>query len=93
VRLSALNQRTTPVLSGQVFYGSADSLPDDTQGVVREVYLARVNLPASELARVPNFSPTPGMPAEILIETATRTFFGYLTKPITDSMSRAFRER
>lgn len=93
VRLTALNRRTTPVLKGEVFYVSADSLPDSTQGVLREVYLARVSLPASELARVSSFTPTPGMPAEILIETATRTFFDYLTKPITDSMSRAFRER
>ena len=27
VRLTALNQRTTPVLNGQVFYVSADALP------------------------------------------------------------------
>ncbi|MEF2551030.1 HlyD family type I secretion periplasmic adaptor subunit [Aurantimonas sp. A2-1-M11] len=92
VRLVALNQRTTPVLDGHVYYVSADSLPDGTDGG-REVYLARVNLPASELARVPGFAPTPGMPAEVLIQTAERTFFNYLSKPITDSMARAFMER
>ena len=92
VRLTALNQRTTPVLSGQVFYVSADALPVQTQDGTREVYLARVSLPASELARVHNFAVTPGMPAEILIQTAERTFFDYLTKPIRDSMARAFME-
>lgn len=92
VRLTALNQRTTPVLNGEVFYVSADALPVTTQDGTREVYLARVNLPASELARVRGFVVTPGMPAEILIQTAERTFFDYLTKPIRDSMARAFME-
>ncbi|MEI2298465.1 HlyD family type I secretion periplasmic adaptor subunit [Ensifer sp. MJa1] len=92
VRLTALNQRTTPVLNGQVFYVSADALPVQTQEGTREVYVARVSLPTSELARVPNLAVTPGMPAEILIQTAERTFFDYLTKPIRDSMARAFME-
>lgn len=94
VRLTALNQRTTPVLNGEVFYVSADSIPDSANtSQSREVYLARVNLPVSELSRVRGFAPTPGMPAEILIQTAERTFFDYLTKPIRDSMARAFMER
>jgi HlyD family type I secretion membrane fusion protein len=93
VRLTALNQRTTPVLNGEVYYVSADSLPDPAKNGAREVYLARVNLPVSELSRVFGFAPTPGMPAEILIQTAERTFFDYLTKPIRDSMARAFMER
>ena len=58
-----------------------------------EVYLARVRLPASELARIPGFTATPGMPVEVMIETAERTFLDYLTKPIRESMSRAFTER
>jgi HlyD family secretion protein len=57
------------------------------------VYLVRVNLPASQLALVPGFTPTPGMPAEVLVQTAQRTFFSYLSKPIKDSMARAFMER
>ncbi|UUP18328.1 HlyD family type I secretion periplasmic adaptor subunit [Nitratireductor thuwali] len=93
VRLTALNQRTTPVLNGDVFYISADSLAEQTQNGDREVYLARIRLPVSELTRVPGFAPTPGMPAEILIQTMERTFFSYITKPITDSMARAFMEQ
>ena len=94
VRLTALNQRTTPILQGKVFYVSADSLPDKNSKIAdREVYLARMSLAASEIQRVPGFTPTPGMPAEIMIKTAERTFFDYLTRPIVDSMSRAFRER
>ena len=93
VRLTSLNQRTTPVLQGKVFYVSADALPDDSKVVPQEVYLARIELSASELSRVQGFNPTPGMPAEVMIQTAERTFFEYLSKPIVDSMQRAFREQ
>ncbi|WP_378949163.1 HlyD family type I secretion periplasmic adaptor subunit [Mesorhizobium sp. ANAO-SY3R2] len=93
VRLTALNRRTTPVLDGQVIYVSADALPDTSGPMPREIYLARVSLPPSEIARVHGFTPTPGMPAEVLVQTEERTFFRYLTKPIADSMSRAFMER
>jgi HlyD family type I secretion membrane fusion protein len=93
VRLTALNQRTTPVLDGKVFYVSADALPGDKAAPSQEFYLARISLAPSELRRVRGFSPTPGMPAEILIQTAERTFFSYITRPIVDSMSRAFSEQ
>ena len=80
VRLVALDRRTTPVLNGKVFYVSADALPDAATQATREVYITRVSLSASELARVPGFVPTPGMPAEVFVQTAERTFFNYLTK-------------
>lgn len=95
IRLVALNQRTTPVLKGDVFYLSADALQQsgNTTSAPHDVYLARINIPATELARVHGFTPTPGMPAEVMIQTNERTFFNYIAKPITDSMSRAFSEQ
>ena len=93
IRLTALNRRTTPVLDGSVYYVSADSIPDANPSQPREFYVARIRLPSSELRRVPGFSPTPGMPAEIMIKTQERTFFSYLSRPIIDSMQRAFREQ
>ncbi|MEM9584310.1 MAG: HlyD family type I secretion periplasmic adaptor subunit [Pseudomonadota bacterium] len=93
VRLTALNRRTTPVLDGEVFYVSADAITDKSNGNVRDVYVARVSLTPEQIQRVRNFSPTPGMPAEIMIQTETRTFAQYLAKPVVDSMSRAFREK
>lgn len=93
VRLTALNQRTTPVLNGEVFYVSADSITDTSTGVPVEVYVARISLSVDEIRRVRQFSPTPGMPAQIMIQTAERTFAQYLAKPIADSMTRAFREQ
>ncbi len=94
LRLIALNQRTTPVLKGKVFYISADALQDSKPGMAfHDVYLARINITPLELARVQGFSPTPGMPVEVMIQTSERTFFSYLAKPVTDSMSRAFSEQ
>jgi HlyD family type I secretion membrane fusion protein len=93
VRLTGLNQRTTPILNGEVFYVSADAIMDKSQDIAREIYVARVSVSAAELNRVRGFAPTPGMPAQIMVETESRTFFQYLMKPITDSMIRAFREQ
>lgn len=93
IRLSALNRRTTPVLNGKVFYVSADSVQENTGSALKEVYIVRVSLSDEELALVHGFHPVPGMPADVLIQTSERTFFEYLTKPVTDSMSRAFKER
>ncbi|MGZ3215257.1 HlyD family type I secretion periplasmic adaptor subunit [Paracoccus sp. T5] len=92
VRLTSLNQRTTPVLIGRLIYVSADAIPSDTDGARREVYLARVDIAADELSRVHGFTPTPGMPAEVMIQTESRTFMQYLLKPVRDSFSRAFLE-
>jgi HlyD family secretion protein len=93
IRLTALNRRTTPTLLGKVAYVSADALPDDLQTVQgREVYVVRIQLDEEQPPPMQNFKPKPGMPAEVYIRTAERTFFEYLTQPIRDSMARAFRE-
>lgn len=92
VRMTGLNQRTTPVLNGTVEHVSADAISDAPNGARREVYLARVTVPLEEMQRIQGFSPTPGMPAEIMIQTEKRTFAQYLAKPVMDSMTRAFKE-
>jgi len=96
VRLTALNQRITPMVSGEVVYLSADTLADEKKSQQvgpTDIYLVRVRLNREESRNVPDFSPTPGMPAEVYIKTAERTFFQYIVRPIHDSMMRAFRER
>lgn len=93
IRLSALNRRTTPVLNGKVFYVSADSIEEGSAAAPKDVYIVRVQLTDDEMHRVHGFHPVPGMPADVLIQNSERTFFEYLSKPVTDSMSRAFKER
>jgi HlyD family type I secretion membrane fusion protein len=92
VRLTALNHRTTPVLDGTVIYVSADTIADGAD-MNHEIYLARVRIAPEQLARAEGFTPTPGMPAEVFVQTRERTFLEYLVKPIVDSMSRAFHEQ
>ena len=59
----------------------------------REVFVARVSLSPEELNRVADFIPTPGMPAEVMIQTDERTFAQYIARPLVDSMTRAFKEQ
>jgi HlyD family type I secretion membrane fusion protein len=100
VRLSALNQRVTPMVRASVIYVSADALSEQVQvkadtrsDTRREFYMVRVGLDQGEiLRRMPDFIPTPGMPADVYIKTGERTFFEYMMKPVFDSFSRAFRE-
>ncbi|SIP88749.1 HlyD family type I secretion periplasmic adaptor subunit [Bosea sp. TND4EK4] len=95
VRLTALNQRTTPMIDGRIIYISADALPDEKQRGLpngTDLYVVRVRLDSHVIEHVPHFEPTPGMPAEVFIKTSERTFFQYLIQPLKDSMSRAFRE-
>lgn len=96
VRLTALSQRVTPMVSGEVIYLSADTLADEKKSQQvgpTDIYIIRIKLNTEEASKIPGFSPTPGMPAEVYIKTTERTFFQYLMRPIHDSMSRAFRER
>ncbi len=92
VRLTALNQRTTPMVTGQVVYVSADAIQNERNQASDNAYVTRVKLDLASVAVVQNFLPTPGMPAEVYIRTGERTFFQYLARPITDVMARAFRE-
>jgi len=94
VRLTALNRRITPMINGEVIYVSADSLVSENRqaAAASDMYVARIKLNTLEASQVPGFKPTPGMPVEVYIKTADRTFLEYLTKPIRDTMSRAFRE-
>lgn len=96
VRLTALSQRVTPMVSGEVIYLSADSLADERKSQQvgpTDVYVIRVRLNPDESSALPDFNPTPGMPAEVYIKSSERTFVQYIAKPLVDSMSRAFRER
>ncbi len=100
VRLSALNQRVTPMVDGHVIYLSADTIsdrPDVTTrapAMDRGSFIVRVKLDEKDAAKkIPNFKATPGMPADLYIRTGKRTFFNYLMEPVTESFSRAFREK
>ena len=90
LRFSTLNTRTTPEVEGQVSYISADRQIDPNTN--EAFYTARLTFTDTLPQGFNRGLIYPGMPVETYIETGDRTFFQYLTKPITDSFSRAFRE-
>jgi HlyD family secretion protein len=91
VRFSAFNQRVTPQLAGTVSYVSADTSRD--QQTNAPYYSVRVKLPEDERHRLAGLQLVPGMPAEVFMQTGSRTMLSYLLKPITDQIQRAFVER
>jgi HlyD family type I secretion membrane fusion protein len=96
VRLTALNQRTTPLVLGTVTYVSADKIQNSNARAPGSeyYYLARVELDdASIRDRVGKLKIEPGMPAEVYMKTGERTMWQYLTRPIVDVMYRGGREK
>jgi len=96
VRLTALNQRTTPLVLGNVTYVSADKITNPNARVAgaESYYLARIELDeASIKERVGKVKISPGMPAEVYMKTGERTMFQYLARPIIDVMYKGGREK
>jgi HlyD family secretion protein len=91
LRLSALNQRTTPELNGAVIRVSPDVTIDQRTG--QSYYTIRVSMPPEEVARLGEVKLIPGMPVEAFVQTGDRTMLAYLIKPLHDQLMRAFRER
>jgi membrane fusion protein, type I secretion system len=91
LRFSALNQRTTPEISGTVSRVSADVSADQRSGL--NFYTVRIALASEETARLGNVKLVPGMPVETFMKTYDRTVLSYFIKPLEDQVMRAFRER
>jgi HlyD family secretion protein len=91
LRFSGLNQRTTPEINGVVARISADVSQDQRSG--QSYYTVRINIDATETARLANVKLLPGMPVETFMRTHDRTVLSYLTKPLHDQISRSFRAR
>lgn len=89
VRLSAYKSRNVPPIEGEVVTVSADRFEDERTGAF---FTARVQVNEDQLAKLDNVELSPGMPAEVLIVTGSRSLVSYLASPIKDSFNRAFRE-
>jgi membrane fusion protein, type I secretion system len=90
-RFPAFNQRVTPEVAGVVSYVSADISRD--QSTNANYFTVRVTLPDEERRRLAGLQLVSGMPAEVFMQTGSRTMLSYLFKPITDQLQRAFVER
>lgn len=91
IRFSAFSQRTTPELVAEVIRISADLTKDQQTG--ESYYVARLQIPDDELAKLAPHKLVPGMPADVQIRTQNRTALSYILKPVQDQFAKAFRER
>ncbi|WP_282568787.1 HlyD family secretion protein [Bosea sp. AS-1] len=91
IKLHAFNQRSTPELNGTVSRISADTARDQQTGST--YYTIRVTVASNEFGRLALHRVTAGMLADVFVQTADRTPFQYLIKPLTDQIGKTFRER
>lgn len=90
IRFPALPHRTTPLVEGKVTYIAADA---QTTKDGMPYYMVRIQPdPASmEEAKLPPLQP--GMAAEVYIQTYARTALEYFIKPVSETLTKSFRER
>ncbi len=90
LRFSAFDQRRTPAITGTVSKLSADVILDEITG--ENFYQAELIPNANDLPKLGDQTLLPGMPVEAFIKTRERSPFSYLTKPLMDYFTKAFRE-
>jgi HlyD family secretion protein len=90
VRFAAFNQRTTMQSMAQVVHVSADA--SQTAENAPPTFAVRLRLPAEEIEKLGELKLKPGMPADVFIQTDTRTPLSYLLQPLSDQFARSFRE-
>ena len=90
IRFSAFKSATTLVAEGTIITISADRLLRESGGA--PYYLAQVEVDPASLARMPHVRLLPGMPAEVLINTGSRTLLQYLLQPASNVIARSFLE-
>jgi len=90
LRFAAFDQRTTPELYGVVTRISADVLTDEVSGM--NYYEAQILPYDGEIDKLQGLELVPGMPVDVFIQTGERSPLTFLTKPLTDYFTKAFRE-
>ncbi|MGU3540970.1 HlyD family type I secretion periplasmic adaptor subunit [Methylobacterium sp. A54F] len=91
LRFPAFNQRVTPEIDGVVTRVSADVSTDPKTGI--SFYTARILVPDDQRARLGPLRLVPGMPVEAFLQIGERSVMSYLTKPMSDQIAKAWRER
>ena len=91
VRLTPFSARSLAPLKGRVTSVSADRLIDEITGA--PYYHARIELTEDPAIALDGATPYPGMPAEVIVVTGTRTALDYLISPLETTFRRALREQ
>lgn len=87
---TALNQNTTPRISGTVTLVSADRLTDRESG--ESYYNIQVSVMPESLTRLGKNRIKPGMAVELFIKTGERSLLNYLFKPLSDRIHLSLSE-
>ncbi|WP_428833856.1 HlyD family type I secretion periplasmic adaptor subunit [Methylorubrum populi] len=91
LRFPAFNTRTTPEIDGEVVRVSADVTQDPKTG--QSYYTARIRIREDQKDRLKGLRLVPGMPVESFTQIGERSVLSYLTKPLTDQIAKAWKER
>ena len=67
-------------ITGELVRISADSMIDEITG--NAYYEAKVELFESDMELLGGYELVPGMPADVLVKTGSRTLLGYITSPL-----------
>lgn len=90
MRFSAFSAATTPVIEGEVIQVSADRMTEERTG--QPYYLARVQVTEAGQHKLGDRKLLPGMPADVLIKTGTRTMLQYILQPARNAISQSMIE-
>ena len=90
LRFTAFNSTVSPEIAGKVSFVAAERTTDPESRT--SFYAVRIAIDSADLARWPELKLKPGMPAEAMIETGSRSMLSYITKPLRDQFARAFRD-
>lgn len=91
VRFPSFSQRTVPELTGSVKQISPDVSEDQKTG--QHYYTMRISVGDDELKRLGGLKLVPGMPVEAYVQTTPRTVLTFLTRPLSEQILHAFREK
>lgn len=89
IRFSSFSS-AVPTIVGTLLSLSADAFTDQNTGM--SYYQARIEVPPSALEELGELELLPGMPAEVFINTGSRTLLQYLMRPFTNALARSLNE-
>ena len=89
VRFTSFNRAATPEIPGKVAYVATDR--SENPEAKAAYFMVRVEVDQARLKKE-GLDLRSGMPAEVYIETGSRSLLSYITKPLRDQFMRAFRD-
>lgn len=90
VRFPSINSQATPEIAGTVTYLATNPTVRERDG--SSSFTVRVQLDRGMLRRYPELRLKPGMPAEVYVQTGSRSLVSYLSRPLREQFARAFRD-